>query len=153
MTGCPGVTYGGRRRCHEHRPLVELVCGPPGAGKTTYVLERLRPGDVIVDVDRLFAALSGLPEHNKPEVLLPVVLAARDAAVTAAADAGVGKVWVITCGATPDQRRAALCGIQADMTTTLETPAAVCLERIGADPFRRTHAAASIERWFSEARA
>jgi hypothetical protein len=30
---------------------VKLVCGPPAAGKTTYVLHNFTPGDIIIDLD------------------------------------------------------------------------------------------------------
>jgi predicted kinase len=32
---------------------VVLVCGPPCAGKTTYVREHANPGDLIIDYDDL----------------------------------------------------------------------------------------------------
>lgn len=42
-----------------------VVCGPSGTGKSTYIQERAKPGDVIVDFDQLFAALSGLPLYQR----------------------------------------------------------------------------------------
>lgn len=46
---------------------VTVVAGPPGAGKSRYVKERAQPGDLILDWDALYVALSGLPEHSRPD--------------------------------------------------------------------------------------
>lgn len=44
---------------------VTLVCGPPGAGKSTYVQQTAAPDDVIVDYDRLVAAFHVGPSHRE----------------------------------------------------------------------------------------
>ena len=36
-----------------------IVAGPPGAGKTTYALKNMQPGDILVDLDHIAAALMG----------------------------------------------------------------------------------------------
>ena len=33
--------------------MIRLVCGPPGAGKTTFVGERRSDGDLVVDLDAI----------------------------------------------------------------------------------------------------
>ena len=38
---------------------VTLVCGPPAAGKTTYVPEHAKPGDVIIELDACIEAAGG----------------------------------------------------------------------------------------------
>ena len=45
------------------RPLT-VVCGPPGAGKTTYVASHAQPGDLVVDLDAIKSELSGLPPYH-----------------------------------------------------------------------------------------
>lgn len=40
-----------------------LVCGPPGSGKTTYVRERARAGDVVIDLDDIIQDLHGVHGH------------------------------------------------------------------------------------------
>ena len=57
---------------------VYLVYGMPGSGKSTYVQQYARRGDLIVDMDLLYQAVSGLPMHNKPDVLLSNVYALYD---------------------------------------------------------------------------
>ena len=54
-----------------------VVYGPPGSGKTTIVREKMREGDMIIDQDAIFSAISGLPQHHNPENLLPHAIAVK----------------------------------------------------------------------------
>ena len=54
---------------------VYVVYGPPMSGKKQYVAERLQRGDIVVDMDRLYHAVSGLPDYDKPDSLLSNVRA------------------------------------------------------------------------------
>jgi hypothetical protein len=124
----------------SRRPLcpVTLVCGPPGSGKTTFVLERKQWGDLIVDLDALYQALSGLPAYEKPDVLLPFVFAARDAVVARLGSAhGVRHAWVITSGADGADRRDLAASLNADVVL-LEVAPSECLRRIAQDDRRAT---------------
>lgn len=62
---------------------VIIVSGLPGAGKTTYVREKMRRGDLIVDMDAIFSALSGetINGGDGPAELLPFACEARDAII------------------------------------------------------------------------
>lgn len=84
------------------RKLV-LVCGPPGAGKSTYVADRLSPGDLVWDHDAVFAAISGQPLHSRPPGFQPVLLALRTT-VSSVADTWPGTVWFILSAPTPGER-------------------------------------------------
>ena len=66
---------------------VILVAGPPCSGKTTYVTQRAKPGDLVLDQDAIGAAAmrQGL---------------AKVAAMTD------GTAWVIRCSPGPTQRQA-----------------------------------------------
>ena len=48
---------------------VYLVYGPPMAGKSTFVREQMMRGDIVVDMNRLFEAVSMQPSYDKSENL------------------------------------------------------------------------------------
>lgn len=65
-----------------------VVTGPPASGKSTWVLERAKPGDIVIDYDRLANALTGhgADTHDHHPAVIAVARAARRAAITAALD-------------------------------------------------------------------
>lgn len=63
---------------------VYVITGPPAAGKTTWIRERAKPGDITIDYDDLVQALSpGLPSDpvEQPPHVVATVLAARTAVI------------------------------------------------------------------------
>ena len=73
-------------RCHNiiHNKLghtgrqVFIVYGAPLSGKSSYVSEVSEVGDLIVDIDSIWQAVSGQARYVKPGRLKAVVFAARD---------------------------------------------------------------------------
>lgn len=73
-------------RCHNriHDKLgyskreVYIVYGAPLAGKSSWVKEVSEPGDLIVDMDSLWEAVSGQPRYVKPNRLKGVVFSLRN---------------------------------------------------------------------------
>lgn len=65
---------------------LHIVEGPPAAGKSTWVKQHAKPGDITIDFDNLTRALSPLlPDpRDAPEYVKQVVKAARRAAIDAA---------------------------------------------------------------------
>ena len=57
---------------------IYLVYGSPLSGKSTYVSSVAEPGDLIVDIDSIWVAISGQPIHTKPPKLNSVVFNMRD---------------------------------------------------------------------------
>lgn len=71
------------RDCHdkEHyrfgykpKKKVYIVYGPPLAGKKTLVRDQAKRGDIVIDIDRLYEAVSYLPSYDKPDNLLSNVM-------------------------------------------------------------------------------
>ena len=58
---------------------VYLVYGAPLSGKTSYVLDNMTEGDLIIDIDRIWECVSGLPYYIKPPRLKSQVFKVRDA--------------------------------------------------------------------------
>lgn len=58
---------------------VFIICGAPGSGKTTYASQHHQPGDLIVDMDTIVAALTGdETAHPDYENILDVTIAVRN---------------------------------------------------------------------------
>lgn len=78
-------------RCHNyiHNKLgysvreVFLVYGPPLSGKRTWVQNNMSEGDLLVDIDDLWSAVSGCNRYQKPKKLNAVVFRLRDALMDA----------------------------------------------------------------------
>ena len=101
------------RSCNSKRqdrtlgPSVRVITGPPAAGKSTYAQANAHPADVVIDLDRLAAAL--MPErdgpiHAYPDHIRHVAIGARQAAIARATRLSerVG-VWIIHSIPKPDQ--------------------------------------------------
>jgi hypothetical protein len=110
---------------------VTIVCGPPGAGKSTLVRREMQPGDLVLDVDEIFKALTLLDMRQKPPQVLPFVLAARDAVLSLLAGGFLGprRAWVIMCGEDNDVRGELAERLSADVLV-LPVPVGKCLDRM-----------------------
>jgi hypothetical protein len=119
-------------------PTVIVVAGPPGSGKTRYVAERVHPGDLVVDLDTLYVALSGLDLYDKPLPLLPFVCEARDAVISRLYRRNdLQRAWIIAGlpdRASRDKLREGL----GARVVVLECTGQTCLARIQNDPRRKT---------------
>lgn len=52
-----------------YQKKVYLIYGPPLSGKTTYALERMKRGDIIVDIDLIYQSITGCNLYDKPNSL------------------------------------------------------------------------------------
>lgn len=57
---------------------VFVVYGSPLSGKTSWVLDNMNEGDLIVDIDYIWTCISGQPNHTKPGKLKAVAFKVRD---------------------------------------------------------------------------
>ncbi len=57
---------------------INIVYGPPMAGKTSLVREHIQPGDLVIDMDRLYKAISFMSEYDKPNAIKFNVMAVRN---------------------------------------------------------------------------
>ena len=134
---------------------VTVVCGPPGAGKTTYVRERTRWGDLIIDLDAIYMAIGGQGDHQHAIGLVPFALVVRDALYrkleTTVVD--VRQAWVITSGAKQTARDALRQRLGAHVVV-LEAGPNECARRIHADGSRVAKDAqvALVTKWWREYR-
>lgn len=94
-----------------------VVTGPPAAGKTTYVAEHAKPGDIRIDLDHIANTLAGEDQGNHEHAVhvLAVAKAARKAAIDAAMKQDC-TVWLIHTKPTPRQL-----GNYRDLGATIHT--------------------------------
>lgn len=126
-------------RCHNiiHNKLgytkreIFLIYGSPLSGKSTYVSTVAEPGDLIVDIDRLWEAVSGLPLHTKPPRLNAVVFGLRDKLMEMVRYR-VGR-WdncYIVGGYPLISERERLCNELGAREIFIDVPKEVCLQRL-----------------------
>lgn len=131
---------------------VYIVYGPPCSGKTTYVLKRRWEGDLIVDMDKLFQAISLEPLYTKPDVLAPHVFCLRDLLIDNI-KTRYGRwdsAWVI--GGYPDKyKRNKLAEDLGAEIIYIETEKDECIRRLSLCPLRSKHKKeweGYINKWF-----
>ena len=89
--------------------MITIVTGPPCGGKTTYVRQNAKKGDVVIDMDRMALALTteDIEEYEYSDSVRSVAMAARKAAVKQAIILGQGQreqTWIIHTDPTPSDR-------------------------------------------------
>lgn len=132
--------------------MIYVIAGPPGAGKTTYVNEHMTRGDVVVDVDALFVAVSNRALYDKPLAVLTYVLAARDAVVDKLALLQPsGAAYVITSSGKRSYLADLAERLQAELLV-LDVDADTCKERLAADDRRdaETDWSALVDEWWTD---
>lgn len=131
--------------------MIQIVTGPPCGGKSTYINERAKPNDIIIDMDRIALALTteGTEPFTYSERVRAVAIKARAAAVTEALYQAQGEryqnVYIIHTDPTPDQR--AYYRAMGGRIIECDPGKEVCLERMKSRP-KQNHAIA--ERFIHE---
>lgn len=87
--------------------MLTVVTGPPCSGKTTYVREHARDGDIIIDFDNLAEALGSKVRHGHSMAHQQVTIAARRAAIDTAIRWHLKgtTVWIVDCKVSPKRAR------------------------------------------------
>lgn len=140
------------RFAHQGEHNAYLVYGPPLSGKSTYVRQSMRRGDLVIDMDLLYAAVSMRPVYDKPENILRNVLAVRDTLLDSI-KTRYGK-WndAYIIGGYPEKyRREQTANETGAELIFCDVSKDECMRRLEVDEERRYHAddyAKFIDRWF-----
>lgn len=110
--------------------MIHVVIGPPCSGKSTYVQEHRKKGDIVVDFDRLCQALGSDEKHSAPDNIKQVAFTGRGAIILDICT-NDREAWIIHTNPTEKQLEMyEKAGAEfIEMDTDLET----CLERCEAD--------------------
>jgi hypothetical protein len=118
--------------------MIQIVTGPPCGGKSTYINDRAKPGDIIIDMDRLALALTteGTEPFTYSEKVRQVAFKARSAAISEALIVAQGEryqnVYIIHTDPSPDQR--AYYRAMGGRIVECDPGKDVCLERVLSRP-------------------
>ena len=136
-----------RPRCR-----VRMVCGPPCAGKSTYVREHAMPGDIVIDFD-LIAQEYGYGRFRSPNAV-SALLDERNKRLAALAKESPGRVaWFIATAPSHSLRQwwCEMLGVATGDLTVLVPPREELYRRIKADPGRKkvfNYHAGLVAQWF-----
>ena len=128
--------------------MVYLICGSPCSGKSTYIAEHRKRDDLIVDVDRIYHALSGDEEHGNElyvhkvakKLMQPLYDIVRNR------EGEWHDAYVISLAASPEQIAEAKERVNADEVIIMDTPYEVCMERAKERPF---YFQILVDEWFA----
>ena len=125
-------------RFSKYKRTVYLVVGSPCSGKSSWVRNVATKDDMILDVDRLWEAISINPIHIKNNRFLDIAMALRECMFSQIASRSGSWVncYVLTTEPYSEERRR-LCirlGIETSNIITMEATKEECLERLYQKP-------------------
>lgn len=130
---------------------VVLVCGPPAAGKSTWVAEHAAPGDRVIDLDAICRRLGSKDPHQHPQTILEQARRARAAEEALVARMTAGTAWVLRTMPEPDRRARHAAALGATEVVVLTADPATAKARAQRDS-RPAWTGAVIDRWWNRYR-
>lgn len=149
---------GCHNKYHKHGAIksrrVFLVYGPPMCGKNTYVKQRAWPGDLIIDIDNIYQAITGLPRYDKPDTLYMNAVAIQNLLLDHV-KTRMGRwdnAWII--GGYPDKYKRDKVAMEAGAQIIhIEATKEQCISRLKLDKDRRLREKEwqkYIDKWFEK---
>lgn len=117
--------------------MVYLVYGSPCSGKTTYVREHAKRGDIISDLDAIYGAITSDDEHDADLYTIKVAKE-LDAVLREIIRERRGKwknAYVTSIANTKEKLKADMEIVNADECIYIDTPLEVCMERAKDRPY------------------
>ena len=130
-----------------------IIYGAPASGKSTYVKEHKKEGDLVYDLDLIMQALSMEDKSNIYDNLLDIALGIRDYIYTRIESKTVDSknIWVIGLLPNQDERNELAERLEAELIY-IESTMQECIERINNDNERKNKELQKylIEKWFAK---
>ena len=127
------------------------------SGKTSYVIEHMEKGDIVVDMDSLYKAVTLLPKYDKPDNLKYNVFAIRNSIIENIKRryGGFRTAWIIGGYPRKVERERLAKETNANLIF-LDVDKETCIKRLEAcNDYRADHKEEwinYIDKWFSEYR-
>ena len=117
---------------------LNLVCGAPGSGKSTYTDKHRQADEIVIDIDSIVAELAGtLRRTNETQLHLQAAMIERNRRLQALArESRAARAWFIIGAPSGGERERWAAGLGAERVVVMETPADECIARIYRDDNR-----------------
>jgi hypothetical protein len=129
---------------------LEIVCGPAGAGKSTYCKQHAAPEDIVIDMDYIGKAIDPAYDKNlgMSDALLSRAIRARNEMLGSLSRRTIGRAWFIIAAPTEQERtwwQAKLGGHVVLLDPGADECKRRCIARGTPD------AVARVDRWYDKA--
>lgn len=130
----------------HHSIMIHIITGPPCAGKSTYVRENAKAGDLRVDYDTIAQALGAENSHAAEGLVRQAAFDAREGAIGAALKQHDSESWIIHTS--PSEEHVKLYEEAGAEFVALDPGYDVCMERAKTDG-RPQQTIDGIEKWYA----
>lgn len=130
---------------------VYIIYGSPAAGKTSYVKQHMKTGDIVVDLDLIKQSISMCDKLNTPDNLLDAAISVRECLYSLIANRKIDckNAWVIASLPKKSERLELAERLRAELIF-IEANYHKCIDRAKADNERtdKNKALYVIDKWF-----
>lgn len=129
--------------------MTYVIYGPPGSGKTTYAKQNMSAGDIVIDFDALYSALTFQPTREHEASTFDRVENLRRYLIRTIPDfPEIRHTWVIFCAPTEKERKE-LSALGAQFVL-MKTDERECVRRCVARGGDYVFWKRVVQKWFKE---